>query len=270
MRSVEFGRGLLALASACLAILCLIYGDHAPLGRSLAAGIPLRDVWVYGPVMVLAAASAGLCFARSALPSALTITGYQAFTLVTCVPAILSSPLSLGAWYGFCETLTSLAGAVIFYALWRQQSPGSHLPAVSGFAVRVAQILFGLTCVFYGWSHFVYADYTASMVPAWLPARMGFAYFTGLCHIAAGVGITLGVVPRLAAALEAIMMTLFGLLVWVPTFLAQPRPAWATPPENQWSELVVNLLLATSAYIVAISLRDRPWGRASRAMEGMR
>jgi hypothetical protein len=24
----------------------------------------------------------------------------------------------------------------------------------------------------------------------------------------------------------------------------QPRPAWATPPQNQWSELVVNLLLA--------------------------
>ena len=260
MRSVEFGRGLLAFASACLAILSLIYGDNAPLGRSLPAGFPWRDLWVYGPVIILAAASAGLCLARSALASALTITGYQAFSLVTCLPAILSNPLSLGAWYGFCETLTSLAGAGIFYALWRQQSPGSHLPAISALAVRVAQILFGLTCVFYGWSHFAYADYTASMVPTWLPTPLGFAYFTGLCHIAAGIGITLGVLPRLAATLEALMMTLFGLLVWVPSFLARPRPQWATPLENQWSELVVNVLLATSAYMVAISLRDRAWG----------
>jgi hypothetical protein len=57
---------------------------------------------------------------------------------------------------------------------------------------------------------------------------------------------------------------LFGLLVWVPSFLAQPRPQWATPPQNQWSELVVTLMLAASAWVVAASLRNRPWGFASR------
>jgi uncharacterized membrane protein YphA (DoxX/SURF4 family) len=82
------------------------------------------------------------------------------------------------------------------------------------------------------------------------------AYFTGLCHLAAGIGIIVGILPRLAAALEAIMMSLFGLLVWLPSFFAQPRPAWATPPQNQWSELVVTLALAASACIVATSLRE--------------
>ena len=53
------------------------------------------------------------------------------------------------------------------------------------------------------------------------------------------------------------MMSLFGLLVWVPSFFAQPRPDWATPPQNQWSELVVNLVLAASAWIVATSVRGR-------------
>ena len=136
------------------------------------------------------------------------------------------------------------------------------MPIAGERAVRAAQVLFGLTCVFYGWSHFAYADYTASMVPAWLPGRLGFAYFTGLGHIAAGIGIVVGILPRLAATLEAIMMSLFGLLVWVPSLLAQPRPEWAGPPQNQWSELVVNLLLAASAWIVAASLRNRPWGFA--------
>ena len=103
------------------------------------------------------------------------------------------------------------------------------------------------------------------MVPAWLPGQLGFAYFTGLGHIAAGIGIIIGILPRLAATLEAIMMSLFGLLVWVPSLFAQPRPKWATPPQNQWSELVVTLLLAASAWIVAASLRNRPWGFASRS-----
>jgi uncharacterized membrane protein len=139
------------------------------------------------------------------------------------------------------------------------------MPIASKRVVRAAQVLFGLTCVFYGWSHFVYADYTASMVPTWLPGRLGLAYFTGLGHLAAGIGITVGILPRLAATLEAIMMSLFGLLVWVPSFLAQPRPQWATPPQNQWAELVVTLMLAASAWIVATSLRTSPWGFALRS-----
>jgi uncharacterized membrane protein YphA (DoxX/SURF4 family) len=147
----------------------------------------------------------------------------------------------------------------------RRQSRGSETSIAGERAVRVAQVLFGLTCVFYGSSHFVYADYTAGMVPAWLPNRLALAYLTGLGHLAAGVGIIVGILPRLAATLEAIMMSLFGLLVWVPSFFAQPRPQWATPPQNQWSELVVNLVLAASACIVAISLRNGPWGFRSRS-----
>jgi uncharacterized membrane protein YagU involved in acid resistance len=74
-----------------------------------------------------------------------------------------------------------------------------------------------------------------------------------------------GVLPRLAATLEAIMMSLFGLLVWLPSLFAQSPPKWAMPPQNQWSEIVVTLLLAASAWIVAASWRDRPWGFSSRS-----
>jgi len=179
------------------------------------------------------------------VPSVLTIGMYLAVWAALSVPPILSKPLSVDAWYPFCEALTALLGAWILYVLLRGKGP-----------VRAAQALFGLTCIFYGWSHFLYADYTAGMVPAWLPRHLAFAYFTGLGHVAAGVAIIVGVLPRLAAILEAIMMSLFGLLVWVPSFFAQPPPKWATPPHHQWSELVVSLLLAASAWIVAISLRD--------------
>jgi hypothetical protein len=53
-------------------------------------------------------------------------------------------------------------------------------------------------------------------------------------------------------------------MVWVPSFFMNPRPAWATPTQNQWSELVVNLALATCAWLLAMYLRDRPWGLPSR------
>lgn len=262
MRIPGLGQGLFALASASLAIWSLAYGDFAWGQQSLPA-IPWRETWVHGSALIILAASAGLCFPRTALPSVLTLGAYQAVGAAISVPEILSKPLSMEAWYPFCEALTPLVGAWILYVMLRRQARGSETPVASEGAVRTAQVLFGLTCVFYGWSHFVYADYTASQVPAWLPGRLAFAYFTGLGHVAAGLAIVVGILPRLAATLEAAMMGLFGLLVWVPSFFVQPRPEWATPPEHQWSELVVTLVLAASAWIVAISFANRPWAFAS-------
>ena len=263
MRIVELGRSLFALAAVGLAVLSLTYRDFAPMWHSVPSWIPARDAWVYGAGVLLLAAGAGLCSQRTALPSALTIGAYDAVWALSAAPPILSKPLSVEAWYGFVEALTSLVGAWVLYTMLR--SPGSHTRIAGERTVRAAQILLGLCCIFYGWSHFAYADYTASMVPSWLPDRLGFAYATGLAHMAAGVGIIAGILARLAATLEAIMMSSFGLLVWLPSLLARTPPQWATPPKNQWSEIVVTLLLAASAWIIAASLRYRPWGFAARS-----
>jgi uncharacterized membrane protein len=261
---VRFAQGLFALAAASLAILMLAYGDFAPGGETLPAWIPWREMWIHACAVVVLAASLGVCFPRTALMGVLVVGIYEAIWVLISVPVILSAPLTIGGWYPFCESLTALIGAWILYAMLRWPSGDSQMPSGAWRTVRAAQVLFGLNCVFYGSSHFAYADYTASMVPTWLPTRLGLAYLTGLGHIAAGIGIVFGILARLAATLEAVMMSLFGLLVWVPTFFAQSPPKWATPPQNRWSELVVTLVLAVSAWIVATSLKNRSWAFATR------
>lgn len=252
MRAVGPGRGLFAVASASLAVWSLCYRQLA--WQALPTWIPAPVIWIEGTAVVLLAASAGLCIERTALPSVMTIGAYLLLAIALAVPQIVSQPLGIGAWYPLFEALTALAGAWILYASLRRQSRASDTPIACDGAVRSAQVSFGIACVFYGWSHFVYAGYTASMVPAWLPAHVPLAYFTGLCHMLAGIAIIVGILPALAAKLEAIMMSLFGLLVWVPSFFAHPRPPWAMPPQSQWSELVVNLLLAAAAWLVAGSI----------------
>ena len=253
MRTARLAQVILAIASASLAIWSLVYGQFAV--RSLPGWMAWRDIWVYGSALVLLAASAGLCFSRTALSSVLAIGACRAIAAAVDVPGIVSQPRSIGAWYPFCEALTSVVGAWVLYALLRRELRGAATGMAGEGALRAAVALFGLTCVFYGWSHFVYAGYTASMVPAWLPGHLPVAYLTGAAHIAAGAAIVAGMLPGLAATLEATMMSLFGLLVWVPSFFADPRPSWAGRPANQWSELVVNVVLAASAWIVAIYLR---------------
>jgi uncharacterized membrane protein len=197
------------------------------------------------------------------LASAMIVGVYGLVWTVARARAVLLEPLSVGSWYGICEALGPLLGVWILYALLRRTNDSTSVTVMTGDrALHVARILFGAACVAYGAAHFAYATYTSAMVPAWLPDRKGLTYLTGACHAAAGLGLLVGVLPRLAATLEAVMLSLFGVLVWLPSFFAQPAPKWAPSAQIQWSETLLTFLLAASAWIVAASLRDAPWGFA--------
>lgn len=161
------------------------------------------------------------------------------------LPRVLYSPAEVGRWLGLCENLTLVCGGWILalsVSRWETESLGKIWTNL-----RIPQLLYAGACVVFGVSHFVYANATAGMVPAWLPYRIVFAYLAGAGHFAAGVAMLMGIVPGLAATVEAGMITLFVLLVHIPGVLNDPNS------RLQWTMLSVAAALAGAAWLLAAS-----------------
>ena len=241
------GKACLAAGLLGIGVLSLVYGDFALQWQPVPKWVPWREGLAYASAVFLIVTSALLYGPRTATSVAFALTVYLlGWLLLLEAPRVAVEPVSVAVWLGFCETLAMAAGAWILYAS-ASGRPGAQKTGFmsGGKGVRIATLLFALCLLEFGLSHLVYADFTATMVPAWLPMRVGFAYFTGAAHIAAGLGLLLGIATRLAATLEAIMMSTIVALVHLPGVAAEPSS------RLQWTMLSIALMLAGAAWIVA-------------------
>jgi uncharacterized membrane protein len=251
MKITGIGHPLMALGMIALGVMGLIYRDLSP------AIVPASmHVAVALVVAVLVLASgAGLFVPRLRAGAALVLsTVFLLIVIVSRIPKLDPNPIDPGAWQGIGETSSIVAGCIGLFGLFTVGRGRGLTGIMAGErGEKVAVVLFGLTLLIHGWSHFAYAKYTATLIPDLFPAHLTLAYATGVFHAAAGVAILSGVLPRLAATLEAVMMTAFGLIVWPPMLLKKPDS------HDLWSELVITAIVAAAAWVVAYALRNQPW-----------
>jgi uncharacterized membrane protein len=270
LRLMGPGHIVFALAMSGLGVLGLVYGDFALQWQPIPQWLPWRQGLAYLSGVIMLLGGVGLFVKRIATRCAVVLLIYLlvSWVLPQALKVAGGPILSVGQWLGFCETLAVTTGAWILWASIPWQGSAAD-PFIASGSLRGAQCLFGVSCVIFGVSHFVYAGFTAGMVPHWLPLRLWFAYATGVGHIAAGLGILLAVRPRLAATLEALMMSSFVVLLHIPSLWTAPPPDWANSARIQWTALFWASALAGSAWIVARSFRGRPGGgRSARGSIG--
>jgi uncharacterized membrane protein len=253
-RGLELSKVCFAVGMAGIGVLSLVYGDFALQWQPVPKWVPWREALAYVSGVFLLACGVGLLLKRSVALSALALTIYVlSWVLLLQTPRVVAALGDVGAWLGFFENLALAGGGWIFFASAEVHGGGRSMGFASGEnGLRIGTFLFAVSLPLFGFSHLMYADFTASMVPAWLPQRVGLAYFTGAAHISAGVGLLFGIVPRLAATLEAIMMGSFVCLVHIPGVVADPTS------RLQWTMLFIALALTGSAWAVASSLSRGP------------
>jgi uncharacterized membrane protein len=161
------------------------------------------------------------------------------------MPDVLTNPKIEGSWLGLGELTLLLSGGWTLFARLSRVSESSPLGFLTGDrGVRMARILFALSIIPIGLSHIVYVDATAAYVPHWLPYHKGWAYLTGGGQIASGLGVLFGVLPRIAAWAEAGQITIYTLLVWLPSLIAAHT-------RLNWTAFFISWIFGAAAWAVA-------------------
>ncbi len=255
MRVDGLGRVLLAIGLIGLGVLSVIYGDFALQWQPVPSWVPWRQALAYVSGAVMLASGVGLLFRRAAAPSSRVLIVYLVFWWVLLkIPRVVMDPSVEGNWLGCGEIAVLVAGGWVLFATLGGEWRGLKLKFATGEkGIRLARLLFAIALPPIGLSHFVYTTEVLNLVPAWLPERPVWAYLAGSGHIAAGLGVLLGIYPRLAATLEAGMISAFTLLVWVPGVAAAPTN------RLQWTAFVVSWTIGAAAWVVADSYRGAPW-----------
>jgi uncharacterized membrane protein YphA (DoxX/SURF4 family) len=148
---------------------------------------------------------------------------------------------SWSVWVGYenlAEVTAMGMGAVLAWSLLGDGDARRRAGMIARYAFGVCLIVFGISDV-------VYAKFTASLVPAWLPpSQMFWTYVATIAHIAAGLAVLSGIRAWLAALLVTVMYAIFQLIVHVPLVLADPKDG------GHWLEPVTNVVLLGAAWLL--------------------
>ncbi len=254
MRIASRGHAVFASILVALGAQGLLKGDFTAIWQPVPKGVPVRAALAYLCAAVSLASGIGLLSRRAAPYAARVLVVYLVvWTLVFRLPGVLRALAVAVSWEGLSEATVVIAGAWVLYAWFAGEGDRRRLAFATGArGLRGAQRLYGLSMIPFGLAHFAYVKETASLVPPWMPAHVAWVYFTGGAFLAAGVAVLTGAFARLAAALSALQLGLFTLLVWVPVVAAGSKDPF------QWSELAVSAAITAAAWVVADSYRGAP------------
>ena len=196
----------------------------------------------------------GLLMERHALLSMRLLLAFLLLWLIWCKGvAIAGAPKVIASWESLGETAV-VASASWALAAWPGSAPTDRRRDRIG--KLGPRIPYGLALIAFGISHLAYISLTASLVPSWLGSPTAWVYLTGATYIAGGIALAADRLSRPAAALSALQMALFGILVWLPRIAAGAKDA------DTLNETAISFALAISGWVMWAAI-ERPIIRAA-------
>ena len=173
------------------------------------------------------------------------------FTLVY-LPRVVANIHDPGPWTSGFEILAMCGGALV---LLGSAHPPLRAAGSASSSVSLGRFLFASLLLVVGAQHFRYAGFVATLVPAWMPWRLFWAYFVGTAFFAAALAIMTGKLARLAATLLGTMFLIFVITVHAPRISGKLHDG------NEWTSGFVALAMGGGGFALAGALaRTDSWG----------
>jgi uncharacterized membrane protein len=264
MNTSTLTRLLFGIMMIAIAAIGIIGGGFSPIWRPVPQAIMARELLAYLSTLISLMAGVGLLMKRTTAPSAFILSAVFLIWLILFKgPFIVQAPLVEGTYQSIGENLVWVTAAWLLYLCSADTTSKWNFGWLSGPVARqAAYLLYSLALIAFGFSHFVYLELTAPLVPRWLPAPVFWAYLTGAIYLLSGTAVLSSVAARAGAFLAAVQITLITLLVWGPMVLS----ADLTP--MHWQETVVSTAIMISSWVIAASLGRRRWIVVSGSRQG--
>jgi len=186
--------------------------------------IPGHLFWVYFAGIALIAAALSIMMKKYSQLAA-TLLGVMLFLFVVLisVPRIVANPTDRFAWAVGLRDLAFSGGAFAFAGTQANVPPTSGLLSL----VNLGRFFVAIPVLVFGVEHFLHPDFAPGvplnkLTPAYIPARLLWAYLAGAVLIPAGACIILNKKARLAATSLGLMILLLVLIIYVPILVANP------------------------------------------------
>jgi uncharacterized membrane protein len=243
-RSLRFGSAVYGLGMIGFGISSIVLLDGVPSLEPLPAWLATRPLLGVLSGALLIAAGAGLVVNRLASLAARCLGAFLLSWLVLLhLPRLVAQPRNGGFWVVAFEVVAICAVAWMLAAYLNAESDRARKDVWRRVGTS-ARLAFGVSFLAFGLSHFVYREYVASVIPAWIPAHQFFAYATGCAHVAAGLSLITRIQARLAATMLAVMFGSWVLVVHVPRVVAHAN-------KDEWTSLIVAVAMCGGSWLVS-------------------
>ncbi len=139
----------------------------------------------------------------------------------SAIIALLAIPSTvLWSYFVFGAVLAVGLAAIFLRGEWHKTRGLDKL-------ILFGPIFYAAPVAAFGTEHFTLTKTIASMVPAWFPWHLFWAYFVGACFIAAGLSLVTKIQARLSASLLALTFFFFVALMDIPGWAQDPRDRFA-------------------------------------------
>jgi hypothetical protein len=197
---------------------------------------------IIGECLMVAQIAGGIAmqYPRATRPASIVLCIVYACFSLTSIPDFIAAANIYERYGGsFFLFFSMLCGAVGLFAM------AANGPRELWFG-RAARFGLGVCAISFMLGQAVLLRDTAQLVPKWVPpSQMFWAILTTVAFGLAAVAILINRQARLAMRLMALMLFLFGVMVWIPRLIAQPKAHFS------WSECALTFLIAGATAIVA-------------------